>query len=156
MRAGDPAEVERFAANAVESGDANACVAAFLLARAEPAATAVRWVRDLLNSLSAFPAAALETLRSVEAETRGEDVEAARAQAQFATALAEAQARLTGVTPPTEEELAREQRIRAKPVAQLGEPIGLALNRRGYLDDEALTFANDTDTTSETDFVALD
>ncbi len=152
ISAGDPAEVERFASNAVESSDANACVAAFLLARAEPSATAVRWVRDLLNSLSAFPAAALETLRAVEAETRGEDVEAARAQADYAIALAEAQARLTGVTTPTAEEIARAERVRAKPVAKLGQPIGLALDRRGYLADEAPATTADSEFEAESNF----
>lgn len=132
----DPSAVEGFAVNALESGDANACVAAFVLARAEAGGTAVRWVRDLLNGLSAFPDSALATLRTMEAEARGADGEAARAQVDYAVAVAESQARFEKVEPPTANELLRAERVRSKPVARLGEPIGLALDRRGYLSDE--------------------
>ncbi len=142
-------QVEPFVENAIASHDANACVAAFLLAREEPKGAAVRWVREVLNGLHEFPDAALSTLRAIEAEARGEDAEAARSQVDYAVALAEAQVRFSGVEAPTDEELARQDRIRAKPVARLGQPIGLGLDRRGYdldaladqisegLDDEA-------------------
>ena len=136
LQGGDAGEVEGFAANALESGDANACVAAFLMARGEPGGTAVRWVRDLLNGLSAFPDAALATLRTIEADARAADVDAARAQADYAVALAESQARFSHVQAPTNDELSRAERVRAKPVAKLGEPIGLALQRRGLLPDD--------------------
>lgn len=137
VRAGDPDEVAPFVASALESRDANACVAAFLLARDEPLGTSVRWVRDVLQGLTEFPDAALATLRSIEAEARGGDAEAARAQADYAVALAEAQVRFSGVEAPTEDDLARRDRVRAKPVARLGQPVGLALDRRGF-DPESL------------------
>lgn len=147
VRNGGPDAAEPFVENALESRDANACVAAFLLAREEPRGTAVRWVRDVLNSLSEYPDSALATLRSIEAEARGSDSEAARAQADYAIALAESQLRFSGVEPPTEEELARAERIKAKPVARLGQPIGLALDRRGFdpatLAEEAELVAGD-------------
>jgi len=132
VRAGDPEGVGPFVESALDSRDANACVAAFLLAREEPLGTAVRWVRDVLHGLSDFPEAALGTLRSIEAEARGGDAEAVRAQADYAVALAEAQVRFSGVEAPTEADLARRERIQAKPVARLGQPIGLALERRGF------------------------
>ena len=61
----------------------------------------------------------------------GDGVEAARAQADYAVALAEAQVRFNGLEAPSGEDLARLARVEAKPVAKLGEPIGLALDRRG-------------------------
>ena len=81
--------------------------------------------------MSAFPDAAIAALRAAEAQARSEAAEAARAQADYAAAAAEAQARFDGVEPPTDADLARQARLRAKPVARLGEPIGLALDRRG-------------------------
>ena len=136
VRAGDPGSTEGFVSNALESGDANASVAAFLLAREEPGGTAVRWVRNVLDALKSFPDAALSTLRSIEAEARQSDAEASHAQVDFAGAVVDAQVRLSGVEPPTDAELARQGRIRARPVAKLGEPIGLALDRRGFQPDE--------------------
>jgi hypothetical protein len=127
----EPAETETFADRAVESGDANACVAAFLLARGAEGGTAVKWVRTLLNSLGAFPDAALSTLRTIEAEARADETEAARTQAEYAAAVAEAQARFSSVEAPTADEVNRAERARARPAARLGEPIGLALERRG-------------------------
>src|SRR5262249_27233106 len=128
-----PGEVEGFVARALAGRDANACVAAFLRARDEPGGMAGRWGRDGLDRLGGFPGAALATLRSIEAEARGADAEAARAQADYATALAESEARLTGVEAPSPDEVARAERVRARPAARLGEPIGLALDRRGHL-----------------------
>jgi hypothetical protein len=129
-------EMERFVAHALEGRDANACVAAFLMARGEPGGMGKRWVRDVLNGLGAFPDAALATLRTLEADARGAESEAARAQADYAGAVAEAEARLTGIETPSEDEVARAQRVRSRPVAKLGEPIGLALDRRGEYFDE--------------------
>lgn len=142
VRAGDPGETEAFVANALESGDANACVAAFLMAREAPGGTAVRWVRDVLDGLNTFPAAALATLRSIEADARNSDAEAAHAHVDYANAVVDAQVRLSGLEPPTEDDLARQGRIRARPVARLGEPIGLALDRRGFLPGEFETLAD--------------
>lgn len=128
---GDEESIEMFVAEALETRDANACAAAFLLAREAPAGPGARWVRSVLNGLASFPDAALNTLREIEAETRGRDTENARAQADYAVAVAEAQVRFAGVEAPTEDELARQARAQARPVARLGEPIGLALDRRG-------------------------
>ena len=137
LKTADHESLETFVANALETRDANACVATFLMAREQQAGTSVRWVRNVLNGLGAFPDVALTTLRSVEADARGTDSEAARAQADYAIAVAQAQADLAGVEPPTSEELATQARLRSRPVAQLGEPIGLNLDRRGALPDEA-------------------
>ena len=139
MRECDWGEMETFVTEALDGRDANACVAAFLLAREAPAGIAARWVRDVLNGLNQFPDAALETVRSVEAEDRNSDSEAAKVQAEYAVALAEAQVRFTGVETPSDEELARQARIRSKPAAKLGEPLGLALERRGFTTDELET-----------------
>lgn len=136
LQAVGPEAVEGFVADALGGADANACVAAFLLARGEPGGVAVRWVRTVLDGLSAFPDAALTALRTLEAESRGADAEAARAHADYAAAVAESQARFSGVEPPTADEVARAERARARPVARLGEPIGLALDRRGVLPDD--------------------
>jgi hypothetical protein len=136
MHGADPDAAEEFVDNALESRDANACVASFVMARDEPGGSAVRWVRKVLNGLGSFPDAALETLRSLEAEARGADEEAARAHAARASAFAETQARLDGLEAPTADELGRQDRARSRPVARLGEPIGLALDRRGAIDED--------------------
>jgi hypothetical protein len=128
--------LESFVNQALEDRDANACVAAFLLARELPGGSAVRWVRTVLNGVGSFPDAALSTLRTIEAEARAEDGEAARAQAEYAVALAEAQVRFPGVEAPTDDELVRQARVQTRPVARLGEPIGLALDRRGADPDQ--------------------
>jgi hypothetical protein len=132
----DDTALETFVENALESRDANACVAAFLLARETPGGTNMRWVRNVLNGLNVFPDAALSTLRSIEAEAREADGDAAHTQAEYAIAVAEAQLRFDGIETPTEEEIDQQRRIRSKPVARLGEPIGLSLDRRGTFADE--------------------
>ena len=66
----DPAELESFVGHATDSRDANACAAAFLLARAQPEGTAVRWVRDVLNGVDRFPDSALR-LSAPGRPTRG-------------------------------------------------------------------------------------
>lgn len=124
-----------FVERAVEEGDANACIAAFLLARREPEGPRVRWVRDVLSHLPAFPDAALTTLRGLEAEARAEEAGAARAQAQFAIARAEAEAGFDGVVAPTVAELDRDSRARSRPMARPGESIGLSPERRGSFDE---------------------
>ncbi len=141
MEALDSAEApehEEFVANALDGRDSNACIASFLMAREAKAGTSVRWVRNVLTSLDAFPDAAIKTLRSLEAEAREADAEAAKAQAAYAIAVAESQVRLAGVDSPSDEDLARQVRMRAKPVAGLGEEIGLGLKRRGRLADEPM------------------
>jgi hypothetical protein len=129
-------EIETFVNQALEEHDANACVAAFLMARQAPEGSRLRWVRMVLNGLGQFPDVALSALRTLEAEARQADAEAARAQADFVSAQAEALARFSGVEPPSETELERQARLQAKPAAQIGEPIGLALNRRGLSPEE--------------------
>ena len=135
-------ELETFVTQAIDNRDANACMAAFLLAREAPDGTRTRWARMVLNGLGQFPDAALNTLRNLEAETRNAETEAAKAHAEFAIARAEAEARLAGLVPPTEAELGRQAKLQAKPAANLGESIGLALDRRGLNTAElaAMTF----------------
>ncbi|MFO0952760.1 MAG: hypothetical protein U0835_16750 [Isosphaeraceae bacterium] len=124
-------DLERFVAEAVEARDSNACVAAFLAAREAQGGTANRWVRQVLTGVSSFPDAALGTLRGLEADARAAEVEAATAQAEYAAAIAESLVRFPGLEAPSRPEVDRVSRLEARPVARLGEPIGLALNRRG-------------------------
>jgi hypothetical protein len=142
-RPGD--ELETFAEKAVVDGDANACIAAFVLARQSPEGPSARWVRKVLSSLPAFPDAALSTLRGLEAEARASEAEAARAQAQFAIARAEAEVGLDGLEAPTERDRERLARIESKPVARPGEAIGLTLDRRGAIDDSEFEAASSLD-----------
>jgi len=138
LKGGSPEALETFVDEAMAGGDANGCIAAFVLARQDPEAGRSRWVRKVLAGLPAFPDSALATLRGLEAEARGVESEAARAQAEFAIARAEAEVDLDGLEAPGEAERSRSARIAAKPVAGPGEAIGLALTRRGFLDDEEL------------------
>ena len=128
-------ELETFAEKALLEGDANACIASFVLARQEPEGPRLRWVRKVLSGLPEFPDAALATLRGLEAEARASEHEAARAQAEFAIARAEAEVGLEGLEAPTSEDLARLGRIESRPIARPGEAIGLTLDRRGALDE---------------------
>jgi hypothetical protein len=133
-RPGD--ELETFVEGAIGDRDANACVAAFVLARQDPTRAGARWIRRVLSGLGEFPDVALTTLRSLEAGARRDEAEAARAHADLAIALAEAEARLEGLEPPSPAELDRAARIQARPVARPGEAIGLNLGRRGAIGDE--------------------
>ena len=101
------------------------------MARGQAAGSSLRWVRNVLNGLGAFPEVALTTLRTIEADARSADSEAANAQADYAIAVADAQVDLAGVESPTAEDLALQSRLNVRPVAKLGEPIGLNLERRG-------------------------
>jgi hypothetical protein len=132
----DPDALETFVSHALEDRDSNACMAAFMLARQAPEGTRPRWVRMVLNGLGSFPDAALNTLRALEAEARAADSESARAQADYAIAVAESIAHLDSVEAPSEAELARQARILSRPVGAPGEPIGLALDRRGLTPEE--------------------
>lgn len=129
-------EIERFVSESVTSKDANACMAAFVLARQEPDGIRLRWVRQVLEGVGEFPDSALTALRALEATARDDDREAALAQAEFASAQAASEARLADLEAPSEAELARRAAIAAKPAARPGEPIGLALDRRGTLEGE--------------------
>jgi hypothetical protein len=134
-------EQEIFADKAIEQKDANACIAAFVLARQVPEGAGARWVRKVLASLPEFPDAALSTLRGLEAEARASEAEAAKAQARFAIARVEAEVNLDGIVAPTERDLERLGKIHAKPLAMPGEALGLNLSRRGAIDeDEIATF----------------
>jgi hypothetical protein len=135
LRARSADELETFVEKAVEGGDSNACIAAFVLARQDPQGPALRWVRKVLSALPEFPDAALTTLRGLEAEARAGEAEASRAHAQFAIARAEAEVDLDGLEAPTERERQRDARIQAKPVVRPGEAIGLKLERRGAIDE---------------------
>lgn len=136
MRGRDPEELERFVAEALCAADASACASAFILAREAPEGAALRWVRAVFQGLDSFPDAALEALRIQEVEDRAADAEAARAWAEHASAQAEAEARFPSLEPPTASELARIARFDAKPISTVGEPIGLALDRRGLTREE--------------------
>ncbi len=129
-------EREQFVAEALQSHDASACAAAFVLAREAPEGVAARWVRSVLESLETFPDAALATVRSWEADARHADADAARAAAEYAAALAEADAHFPGLEAPSAAEVERLHRLQGRPVAQPDEPIGLNLQRRGLLRDE--------------------
>ena len=148
---GQPPEALRtFLHQAIESGDANACVTAFALIRQFPAASddpfAVEATRHVLTNLSRFPDAALTTLRGWEADARRLDTEAAQAQVDLVAARLDAESRLAGLENPTAAEVDRSSRIEAKPLVQPGEAIGLTLARRGQLPgdfDPAATSADD-------------
>ena len=109
----------------------------FVLAREEAdGIRRLRWVRQVLEGVVEFPDAALTALRALEATARDDDREAALAQAEFALAQAEAEAKLPNLEVPSDAELARRAAIAAKPAARPGEPIGLALERRGTFEGE--------------------
>ncbi len=132
-----PAEsLEVFVNEALAARDANACTAAFVLAREVPETGSARWVRSVLDGLADFPDAALNALRTLEAEARAADAQAARDLADYAVAQAQAEARFLGLEAPTTAELDRLDRITSRPVAAPDEAIGLALDRRGLLDHE--------------------
>ena len=126
-----------FIDQSIESGEANACVASFVLARQsdpngdDPAMN--KATRKVLSSLGQFPDAALSTLRAWEADARDADTEAAQAHLNFALARFDAESRLPNLLAPSMAEVDRMNRIDAKPAAMLGEPIGLTLDRRGRL-----------------------
>jgi hypothetical protein len=123
--------LESFATEGLATGDANACAAAFTLAREAPEGTSSRWVRAVLDGLDRFPDAALNALRAWEVDARSEDAEAARARADYAATLAEADARFPGLEAPSAADLERAERVASRPVAAADEPIGLTLDRRG-------------------------
>lgn len=128
---GRPAEeLEAFVREAVDSSDASACAAAFLLAREAPEGTSARWVRDVLDGVSRFPDGALSVLRAREAEARREDAEAAAAAAEFAATVAEAEARFPALHQPDDAEVRRRDEHRARIVDASEEPVGLAFHRR--------------------------
>ena len=126
-----PADLELFAGEAISFKDANACTAAFVLARQSPEGPSARWVRNLLEGVREFPEAAIRTLRGLEAEACKAETDAIQARVEAVVALAAGEARLEGLQAPTAEQLQRRARIEALPVAGPGEPIGLALSRRG-------------------------
>lgn len=128
--------LETFVNEAIASRDANACAAAFALAREAPEGPSARWVRSVLDGLDRFPDAALNNLRVWESDTRAEEARAARSKAEYAAAIAEADARFPGLEAPSIAEIERIERIQSRPVATDDEPIGLALNRRGLLPED--------------------
>ncbi|RUL85734.1 hypothetical protein [Tautonia sociabilis] len=134
-----PDDLEAFARHALEARDANACVAAFVLARQAPEGTALGLVRQVLDGLSQFPDAAIATLRCWEADARSADAAAAIAEAERVASIAEQEAALPGVAPPTEAELDRLARIESLPLAAPDEPIGLVPVRRGLSPEEFQT-----------------
>jgi hypothetical protein len=145
MTGADAEALETFVAEALTSTDANACCAAFLLAREAPEGEAARWVRAVLDGLGSFPDAALNTLRAWDAEVHRQAAEAARVRAEYVATLAEGEARSLSTAAPSEADLRRQARITERPAAAPGEPIGLNLARRGLTPEElasATTEAN--------------
>ncbi len=136
MKDGPAEELEAFVTQAIAERDANACVAAFSLAREAPEGAYAAWVRKVLDGLREFPDAALNTLRTLEADALANDQEDAQAYVNQASAIAEAEARLTGVHAPTEAELARNNRINQLPATELDGPMGLVPTRRGLSAEE--------------------
>ncbi|MDB5349622.1 MAG: hypothetical protein JWN86_869 [Planctomycetota bacterium] len=136
LRGGPAESLEAFVAEAIAGHDANACAAAFLLAREAPEGGSARWVRAVLDGLGEFPEAALNVLRAWEADARADDAEAARGRAEYAVALAEADARFPGLEAPSIAEVERLERLQARPIAAPDEPIGLTLERRGLTEEE--------------------
>ncbi len=139
-----PDQLERFVSESIAEKDANACMAAFIMARESPEGSRLRWVRLVLEGVNSFPDAALTTLRELEVEARSADREAAMTQAEFVSTQAETEARLHGVEAPSEAELARRSAIESRPAARLGEAIGLKLDRRGMFAGEVAPYTTET------------
>jgi hypothetical protein len=129
-------DLEDFTREAIEARDANACVAAYVLARQSPEGAALGWVRRVLNGIDRFPDAAIEALRGWEADSRSEEADAAQAEVDLAANIAEAEASMPTLKSPTEEELRRRARVEALPPADPAEPIGLVPRRRGLSAEE--------------------
>ena len=151
---GQPAdEIEAFVEHAVAERDANACVAAYLIARETPEPADHRWIRSLLDGLAQFPDAALNMVREIEADASREDQRAALDQAEQAIAQVENEARLDSLSAPTDADLARLDRLHRTPAAAVDEPIGLSPVRRGMTPDEFAASQRvglpEADTTSE-------
>ncbi len=151
---GRPAEaLGTFIDRSIESSDANACVASFVLARSNPNGddpAMARATRKVLSSLNQFPDAALATLRAWEVDARNQDAEAAQAQVAFASARFDAESRLPGLEAPSTAEIDRLNRIGGKPAAMPGEAIGLGLARRGQMADD-IPFGAPNDEPGEAD-----
>lgn len=129
-------ELERFVDEAIGSGDASACCAAFVLAREAPVGEAARWVRLVLESLGTFPDAALGTLRAWDAEACRQETESARSHAEYLAALAETEIRGLDTAAPTADDLRRQHRMAQLPAAAADQPIGLKPARRGLSAEE--------------------
>jgi hypothetical protein len=138
MEAAPVEALESFVAESLADRDANACAAAFVLARQAPGGTSVRWVRQVLEGLNQFPETSLQALRTWEAEARREDADAAIAHADYTATLAETEARFPGLEAPSASEVERLARFHARPLADPPTPIGLGLQRRGMSTDEFL------------------
>ena len=102
-----------FVAEAIDGRDANACIAAFVLAREAPEGPRLRWVRDVLAGLSEFPDAALATLRGWRPRPGPPRPRRPGAQARFAVARAEAEVAPAGSRPPRPGDLERRRQARS-------------------------------------------
>ncbi|QDV36753.1 hypothetical protein [Tautonia plasticadhaerens] len=129
-------DLDQFTRHAIEARDANACIAAYVLARQSPEGSAAGWVRRVLDGLERFPDAAIATIRGMEADCRAEEAEAARAEVELAATIAEAEAAMPALKAPTEEEMGRRSRMEHLPAAEPAEPIGLVPRRRGLSAEE--------------------
>lgn len=144
MSAAPVEALESFVEESMTDRDANACAAAFVLARQAAEGTSARWVRQVLDGLKQFPDSALQALRAWEAEARREDAGAARAHAEYTAVLAETEARFPGLEAPSAAAIERQNRVSSRPLADPGTPIGLGLQNRGMNHDEFLAASFDT------------
>ncbi len=141
IRDRSPEELELFVTEALATRDANACAAAFVVARNQTEPTRLRWVRQVLAGLSEFPDQALSALRAWETEARTAETTVAQSMAARAVSAIEVDARLLDVDVPTEAELERQARDQARPIASYLEPIGLTAQKRwaeGIVSEEEL------------------
>ncbi len=137
MVGSDHESMETFVTESIAAKDTNACMAAFVLARDATEGSRLRWVRMVLEGVNSFPDAAIATLRELEVEARAADRDAAMTHADYVAAQAHAEAGLAGLEAPTMAELKRLAEIESRPVAKLGESIGLTLGRRGAFEGES-------------------
>jgi hypothetical protein len=129
-------EIEVFLTQAIDRQDTNSCIALFVHARQSPADALPTWARRALQNLDLFPDAALAALRGWEAEARAIEEQAARSQAEFAASLAAAEAGLPSLKTPSDHDILRQAEVGKLPAADGGEPVGLALRRRGLTPEE--------------------
>jgi hypothetical protein len=115
-------ELEVYVTHALESLDATSCVAAFILARRATDPIDRPWVRRILQALESFPDAALASLADWETKERIAEAEAARTYAEYAIELADSEAKLKGLRPPTEIELTRLSRLANLPLSRPSSP----------------------------------
>ncbi len=127
----DAAERERFVSEALASADPDACIVAYLMARDVEDGHRVRWVRQLADGLDRFPTEAIEALCKIEDQERERRGSAIDGEVQDVLRDLSHDNGLPDSLAPSPEHMEHQSRIAARPLAQPGESIGLAVNRRG-------------------------